>query len=110
MFALVKTVKNLSNEDVQIIKLFAPYTNWEDKNGTQYGPESLFSLTPTQKQNLGIYDVAYAPRPDDRFYSVWLLNPHETKNEGMQYTYYILVWPMNDCFILVRCYNHTFFL
>ena len=70
MFALVKTVKNLNNEDVKIIKLFAPYTNWEDKNGTQYGPESLFSLTPTQKQNLGIYDVAYAPRPDDRFYSV----------------------------------------
>ena len=70
MFALVKTVKNLNNEDVQTIKLFAPYTNWEDKNGTQYGPESLLSLTPTQKQDLGIYDVAYAPRPDDRFYSV----------------------------------------
>lgn len=70
MFALVKTVKNLNDEDVQIIKLFAPYTNWEDKNGTQYGADSLLSLTASQKQDLGIYDVAYAPRPDDRFYSV----------------------------------------
>ena len=62
MFALVKNDNS--------IKLFAPYTNWEDKNGTQHGPESLLSLTATQKQELGIYDVTNAPRPDDRFYSV----------------------------------------
>jgi hypothetical protein len=62
MFALVKNDNS--------IKLFAPYTLWEDKNGTQYGAESLISLNATQKQDLGIYDVAYAPRPDDRFFSV----------------------------------------
>lgn len=62
MFALVKNDNS--------IKLFAPYTLWEDKTGTQYGPEVLISLNATQKQDLGIYDVAYAPRPDDRFFSV----------------------------------------
>lgn len=62
MFALVKNDNS--------IKLFAPYTLWEDKNGTQYAPDTLLSLTATQKQDLGIYDVAYAPRPDDRFFSV----------------------------------------
>ena len=62
MFALVKNDNS--------IKLFAPYTNWEDKNGTEYGPDELFSLTTQEKQDLGIYDVGFAPRPDDRFYSV----------------------------------------
>ena len=62
MFALVKNDNS--------IKLFVPYTLWEDKNGTQYAPDTLLSLTATQKQDLGIYDVAYAPRPDDRFFSV----------------------------------------
>jgi hypothetical protein len=62
MFALVKNDNS--------VKLFGPYTLWEDKNGTQYAPDTLLSLTATQKQDLGIYDVAYAPRPDDRFFSV----------------------------------------
>jgi hypothetical protein len=62
MFALVKNDNS--------IKLFAPYTNWEDKNGTEYGPDELLTLTPQEKQDLGIYDVAFAPRPDDRFYKV----------------------------------------
>jgi hypothetical protein len=61
MFALVKNDNS--------IKLFAPYSNWEDKNGVEYGGEQLLSLTAQQKQDLGIYDVAYAPRPDDRFYA-----------------------------------------
>jgi len=75
MFALVKnkTVTNPNTQvtsEIEVIKLFAPYTLWEDKNGTQYSPDSLISLNSTQKQDLGIYDVAYAPRPDDRFFSV----------------------------------------
>jgi len=75
MFALVKnvTVTNPTTQEtseVEIIKLFAPYTIWEDKNGTQYSPDSLLSLTASQKQDLGIYDVAYGTRLDDRFYSV----------------------------------------
>lgn len=75
MFALVKneTVTNLQTQEtseVEIIKLFAPYTIWEDKNGTKYSPDSLLSLTVDQKQDLGIYDVAYAVRPDDRFYNI----------------------------------------
>jgi len=70
MFALVKTVKNMSNQDTQVISLFAPYTIWEDKHGVQHSPETLLSMTADQKQDAGIYDVAYATRPDDRFYNV----------------------------------------
>jgi hypothetical protein len=75
MFALVKneTVTNPQTQEtseVEVIKLFAPYTAWKDKNGIEHNPESLFSLTSDQKQDAGIYDVAYATRPDDRFYTV----------------------------------------
>jgi hypothetical protein len=75
MFALVKneTVTNPQTQEtseVEVIKTFSPYTIWEDKNGTQYSPDYLLSLTADQKQDLGIYDVAYASRLDDRFYSV----------------------------------------
>jgi hypothetical protein len=75
MFALVKneTVTNPQTQEsseVEVIKLFAPYTIWEDKNGTQYSPDSLLSLTASQKQDLGIYDVAYGTRLNDRFYTV----------------------------------------
>ena len=62
MFALVKNDNS--------IKLFAPYTVWEDKNGTQHSPDSLLTLTVSQKQDLGIYDVAYGTRLDDRFYTI----------------------------------------
>jgi hypothetical protein len=62
MFALVKNDNS--------IKLFSPYTIWEDKNGTEYSPDYLISLTSDQKQDLGIYDVAYANREDDRFYTI----------------------------------------
>ena len=75
MFALVKneTVTNpvtQETSDVQIIKLFSPYTVWEDKHGTKYSPDSLLTLTADQKQDLGIYDVAYGNRNDDRFYTI----------------------------------------
>ena len=75
MFALVKneTVTNPNTQEtseIEVIKLFAPYTIWEDKNGTQYGAESLLSLTVDQKQDLGIYDVAYGTAADDRFYTI----------------------------------------
>lgn len=75
MFALVKneTVTNPQTQEtseIEVIKVFSPYTIWEDKNGTQYSPDYLISLTSDQKQDLGIYDVAYAARPDDRFYTV----------------------------------------
>lgn len=75
MFALVKneTVTNPQTQetsDVQVIKIFAPYTIWEDKHGTQYSPDSLIALTADQKQDLGIYDVAYGTRADDRFYTI----------------------------------------
>jgi hypothetical protein len=74
MFALVKN-QDVYNTDGDLISnhtisIFAPYTLWEDKNGTQYSPDHLISLTADQKQDMGIYDVAYASRPDDRFYSV----------------------------------------
>lgn len=63
MFALVK------NDNT--IKLFQPYTIWEDKNGVQYSPETLLTMSVDQKQDLGIYDVAYSNvRADDRFYII----------------------------------------
>jgi hypothetical protein len=75
MFALVKNeiVTNPTTQEtseIEVIKLFAPYTIWEDKNGTQYSPDSLFSLNASQKQDLGIYDVAYGTRLNDRFYTI----------------------------------------
>ena len=74
MFALVKNQNDYNNDGDLIsdhyIHIFAPYTLWEDKNGTQYSPDHLISLTSDQKQDLGIYDVAYAARPDDRFYMI----------------------------------------
>jgi hypothetical protein len=75
MFALVKneTVTNQITQEtseVEVIKIFTPYNVWEDKNGTQYSPDYLLSLTVDEKQDLGIYDVAYATRGDDRFYSI----------------------------------------
>ena len=70
MFALVKTVKDNDNKDVTSVKIFAPYTTWEDKHGIQYSADSLLTLSASQKQDLGIYDVAYAPRPDDRFFVI----------------------------------------
>lgn len=73
MFALVKNDNS--------IKLFAPYTIWEDKNGTQYSPDQLLILTADQKQDLGIYDVAYASRQDDRFYTIAQNEPTFDSNE-----------------------------
>jgi hypothetical protein len=75
MFALVKLnetgVDRDGNETTyDTISVFAPHTLWQDKNGTQYSPDSLLSLTVDQKQDLGIYDVAYATRQDDRFYVI----------------------------------------
>jgi len=75
MFALVKneTVTNPktgATSVVEVIKIFAPYTLFEDKNGTQYSPDTLIRWTADQKQDAGIYDVAYRTRKDDRFYTV----------------------------------------
>ena len=75
MFALVKkemVTNPFTNEtsEVESIRLFSSYSLWEDKNGTQYSPSTLTTLSTDQKQDLGIYDVAYATRSDDRFYSV----------------------------------------
>lgn len=75
MFALVKLnetgVDRDGNETTyDTISVFSPYTVWQDKNGTQHSPDTLLSLTANQKQDLGIYDVAYANRPDDRFYTI----------------------------------------
>jgi hypothetical protein len=75
MFALVKNqtvIDPVTQEtsEAEVIKIFAPYTVWEDKNGTQYSPDHLIYLTSNQKQDLGIYDIAYATRLDDRFYTI----------------------------------------
>ena len=75
MFALVKneTVTNPqtgATSVVEVIKIFAPYTLFEDKNGTQHSPDTLLNWTADQKQDHGIYDVAYGTRKDDRFYTV----------------------------------------
>ena len=75
MFALVKTVKDIDNNDITVVKLFAPYTVWEDKNGIQYSPDTLLSLTTVQKQDLGIYDVTYTTRPDERYFNVVQSDP-----------------------------------
>jgi hypothetical protein len=86
MFALVKnqTITDpitQETSEIEVIKLFAPYTIWEDKNGTQYSPDSLLSLNASQKQDLGIYDVAYGTRLDDRFYNVTENAPTFDKSE-----------------------------
>lgn len=74
MFALVKnqtvTNQNGITENVEVVSLFSGYTIFEDKNGTQYSPDTLISWSADQKQDAGIYDVAYATRPDDRFYNI----------------------------------------
>ena len=75
MFALVKneTVTNPqtgATSVVEVIKIFAPYTLFEDKNGTQWSPDTLIRWTADQKQDAGIYDVAYQSRPDERFYNI----------------------------------------
>lgn len=75
MFALVKLnetgVDRDGNETTyDTISIFAPHTLWQDKNGTQHSPDTLLSMTADQKQDAGIYDVAYAARPDDRFYTI----------------------------------------
>lgn len=93
MFALVKneTVTNPQTQEtseIVVIKLFAPYTIWEDKNGTQYGAESLLSLTVDQKQDLGIYDVAYGASEDDRFYTITQNAPQfDSKEKIVKVTY-----------------------
>lgn len=75
MFALVKNqmVTNpvtQETSEVEVIKIFPPYAIWQDKNGIEYSPSELTKLTVDQKQDLGIYDVAYATRGDDRFYMI----------------------------------------
>jgi len=102
MFALVKneTVTNPTTQEtseVEIIKLFAPYTIWEDKNGTQYSPDSLLSLTSDQKQDLGIYDVAYGTRADDRFYTITENSPTFDQTEKIvKVTYTSTARDLND--------------
>ena len=102
MFALVKneTVTNPMTQEtseVEVIKLFAPYTIWEDKTGTQHSPESLLSLTVDQKQDLGIYDVAYGTAADDRFYSITQNAPEfDSEEKIVKITYTSTAKPLND--------------
>ena len=75
MFALVKneTVTNpMTGEtsEVEVIKVFPPHTLFEDKFGTQHTAETLVNWSSDQKQDHGIYDVAYQNYPDARFYDV----------------------------------------
>lgn len=80
MFALVKT-ENVTNpqtgvaSDVEVIKLFSPNVIFEDKFGTQHSPSTLLNWSADQKQDHGIYNVAYENRKDDRFYTVIQNNP-----------------------------------
>ena len=102
MFALVKneTVINPQTQEsseVEVIKLFAPYTIWEDKNGTQHSPDTLLTLTSDQKQDLGIYDVAYATRGDDRFYSITENTPEfDSEEKIVKITYTSTGKPLDD--------------
>ena len=102
MFALVKneTVTNPMTQEtseVEVIKLFAPYTIWEDKTGTQHSPESLLSLTVDQKQDLGIYDVAYGTAADDRFYTITQNAPEfDSEEKIVKVTYTSTPKALND--------------
>ena len=102
MFALVKnqTITDpitQETSEIEVIKLFAPYTIWEDKNGTQYSPESLLSLTVDQKQDLGIYDVAYGTSEDDRFYTVTQNDPEfDSEEKIVKVTYTSTAKTLND--------------
>ena len=75
MFALVKLNETGVDRDgkptqYDTISLFQPYTLWQDKSGIQHAPDELFKLSTTQKQDLGIYDVAYGTHLDEQFYTV----------------------------------------
>lgn len=102
MFALVKnqTITDPITQDtseIEVIKLFAPYTIWEDKTGTQHGAESLLSLTVDQKQDLGIYDVAYGASQDDRFYTITQNAPEfDSEEKIVKITYTSTAKPLND--------------
>ena len=101
MFALVKN-ENVYNNDGDLvsdhnIRIFAPYTIWEDKTGTQHSPESLLSLTVDQKQDLGIYDVAYGTAADDRFYTNTQNAPEfDSKEKIVKVTYTSTPKSLND--------------
>jgi hypothetical protein len=102
MFALVKnqTITDpitQETSEIEVIKLFAPYTIWEDKTGTQYGAESLLSLTVDQKQDLGIYDVAYGTSQDDRFYTITQNVPEfDSEEKIVKVTYTSTPKTLND--------------
>lgn len=102
MFALVKneTVTNPNTQvtsEIEVIKLFAPYTIWEDKNGTQYGAESLLSLTVNQKQDLGIYDVVYGATADDRFFTITQNAPQfDSEQKIVKVNYTSTAKPLDD--------------
>jgi len=75
MFALVKNetvtdpVTQVTSE-VEVIKLFPPYTLFTDKDGVQYSAETLNDWSLQEKIDHGIYNVAYESRDDERFYSI----------------------------------------
>jgi hypothetical protein len=80
MFALVKneTVTNPldgSTSEVEVIKLFPPYSLFEDKDGTQHSAETLQQWSFEERVAHGIYSVAYEDRPDERFYTITENNP-----------------------------------
>lgn len=89
MFALVKNDGS--------IKLFAPYTVFEDKNGTQYSPETLISWTADEKHDAGIYDVAYATRPDDQYYTITENEPtFDSDEKVVKVTYNVVAKDLED--------------
>lgn len=102
MFALVKLNVKVTdmdgNESINDqIKLFAPYTIWEDKDGVQHSPDTLLSLTPSQKQDFGVYDVAFGARGDDRFYTITENAPVFDSNEQVvKVTYTSIGKPLSD--------------
>ena len=102
MFALVKnqTVidpQTQESSEVEVIKVFNPYSVWQDKNGTQYGPDRLLELTSDEKQDLGIYDVAYGTRQDDRFYIVTENAPEfDAQEKVVKITFTSVAKDLND--------------
>jgi hypothetical protein len=102
MFALVKnqTITDpitQATSEIEVIKLFAPYTIWEDKNTTQYSPDYLISLTVDQKQDLGIYDVAYGASEDNRFYTITENAPEfDSEEKIVKVTYTSTPKALND--------------
>lgn len=102
MFALVKneTVTNpLTQEtsEVEVIKLFPPYTLFTDKDGVQYSAETLTQWSFQEKLDHGIYSVAYDSRPNERYYSIVENAPVlDTEQNIVKVTFTATAKPLED--------------